>query len=42
MNKADKFTFESIYFYVALDNVIGELTVCFSAAKQISDTFSFF
>ena len=28
-------------FYVILDNVIGELTVCFGAAKQIFYTFSF-
>jgi len=28
-------------WYIIVDNVIGGLTVCFSAAKQISDTFSF-
>jgi len=28
-------------FYVILDNVIGGLTVNFSAAKQIYDTFRF-
>ena len=45
MNEADE-SFEEAHFrkhifYVVLDNVIGGLTVCFSAAKQISDTFSF-
>ena len=28
-------------YFVVMDDVIGELTVRFSAAKQISDTFSF-
>ena len=41
MNEADEAHFRKHIFYVALDNVIGQLTVRFSAAKQISDTFSF-
>ena len=46
MNKANESTEESHFrkdiFYVVLDDVIGELTVRFSTAKQISDTFGFF
>ena len=46
MNEADESPEEAhfwkhIIFYVVLDNVIGGLTARFSAAKQISDTFSF-
>ena len=45
MNEADESLEEAYFqkhmFYVVLDNVIGGLTVCFSAAKQISDTFCF-
>ena len=45
MNEADESPEEAHFrkhiFYVVLDNVIGGLTVRFSAAKQISDTFSF-
>ena len=45
INEADESIEEAHFrkhiFYVVLDNVIRELTVCFSAAKQISDTFSF-
>ena len=45
MNEADESSDEARFrkhiFYVVLDNVIGGLTVRFSAAKQISDTFSF-
>ena len=45
MNKADKSPEEGHFrkhiLYVLLDNVIGGLTVCFSAAKVISATFSF-
>ena len=45
MNETDKSTEEAHFrkhmFYVVLDNVIRQLTVRFSAAKQISDTFSF-
>jgi len=33
--------FRKHIFYIILDNFIGGLTVCFSATKQISDTFSF-
>ena len=43
MNQADESPGEAYFqkhiFYVALDNVIGGLTVRFSAAKQISNTF---
>jgi len=45
MNERDESSEEAHFrkhiFYVILDNVIGGLTVRFSAAKQISDTFSF-
>ena len=45
MNETDESTEEAYFrkhiFYVVLDNVIGQLTVRFSAVKQISDTFSF-
>ena len=45
MNEADESPEEAHFrkhiFYVVLDNVIGGLTVRFSAAKHISDTFSF-
>ena len=45
MNEADESPEEAHFrkhiFHVVLDNVIGGLTVRFSAAKQISDTFSF-
>ena len=45
MNEADESPEEAHFrkhiFYVVLDNVIGGLTVRFSVAKQISDTFSF-
>ena len=45
INETDESTEEAYFrkhiFYVVLDNVIGQLTVRFSAAKQISDTFSF-
>ena len=45
MNEADESPEEAHFrkhiFYVVLDNVIGGLTVRFSAAKQISDTFIF-
>ena len=45
INEADESTkeahFQKHIFYVVLDNFIGELTVRFNAAKQISDTFSF-
>ena len=45
MNETDESTEEAYFrkhiFYVVLDNVIGQLTVRFSAAKQIFDTFSF-
>ena len=36
MNKADESTEEArkYIFYVVLDNVIGELTVCFSAENR--------
>ena len=37
----EKAHFRKHIFYVVLDNVIGELTVRFNAAKQISDTFNF-
>ena len=33
--------FRKDIFYVVLDNVIGELTIRFNAAKQILDTFGF-
>ena len=46
MNEADASTEEAHFrkhiFYVVLDNVIGELTVRFSAAKQIFDTSALF
>ena len=46
MNEANKSTEESHFqkhiFYVVLDNVIGGLTVRFSAAKEVSDTSAFF
>ena len=45
MNETDESTEEAHFrrhiFYVVLDNVVGQLTVRFSAAKQISDIFSF-
>ena len=45
MNEADESPeephFRKHIFYVVLDNVIGGMTVAFSAAKPISDTFSF-
>ena len=45
MNERDESTEEAHFrkhiIYVVLDNAIGQLTVRFSAAKQISDTFSF-
>ena len=45
INEVDESTEEAHFrkhiFFVVLDNVIGELTVRFSAAKQISDTFKF-
>jgi len=45
VNETDESTEEAHFgkhiFCVILDNVIGGLTVRFSAAKQISDTFSF-
>ena len=45
MNETDESTEEAYFrkhiFYVALNNVVGLLKVRFSAAKQISDTFSF-
>ena len=45
MNEADESTkkthFRKLILYVVLGNVIGELTVHFSVAKQISDTFNF-
>lgn len=45
MNEADKSPEEAHFrkqiVYIVLDNVIGGLTVRFSTAKQISDTFSF-
>ena len=45
MNETDESNEEAYFrkhiFYVVLDNVIGQLTIRFSAAKQISDTFSF-
>ena len=45
MNKADESPEEAHFrnhiFYVVLGNVIGGITVCFSAALRISDTFSF-
>ena len=36
-NTIRKMTINRLYIY----NVIGGLTVCFSATKEISDTFSF-
>ena len=46
MNEADELTEEAHFrkhiFYVVLDNVIRELSICFSEPKQIFDTFSAF
>ena len=45
MNEADESPEEAHFlrhiFYVVMDNVIGGFTLHFSAARQISDTFSF-